>query len=534
MIHSIRGYVLPALAALSLALALGGLSLPALWLGLWISVPLVLLGIYDLLQPSHNVLRNYPVLGHLRFLLEDFGPELRQYFVENNTGGAPFNRDQRSLFYQRAKDVIDKKPFGTELNLYAMGYTWIKHSMRPKTPVENPSQSLRVDVGTDACERPYSASILNISAMSFGALSANAIAALNRGARMGGFSHNTGEGGLSRHHLEPGGDLVWQIGTGYFGCRSPEGGFDPDRFSENAARNSVKMIELKISQGAKPGHGGVLPAAKVSAEIANARGVPQGRECISPSYHSAFETPIQMLEFIAKLRELSGGKPVGFKLCVGDFREFFSVCKAMLETQLLPDFVTVDGAEGGTGAAPIEFSDRLGVPLKDGLHFVHNALVGIGVRDRLRIIASGKTTSAFEISAAMALGADLCNTARGFMFAMGCIQAQSCHTNKCPVGIATQNPYLQRALVVRDKAQRVANFHRNTVEALAEFIAAAGLEHTDELAPQHLYQRTSETEIRSFDRIYDFFEPGQLLDDRADEFLQPYWDAALASSFDPR
>jgi len=500
------------------------------WWGLILTLPLVALGSWDLLQTRHSLLRNYPIIGHLRFLLEESGPELRQYIVESNTEGAPFNRDTRSLLYQRAKNIVDKKPFGTEQDVYAETYAWLAHSMVPKPVVKHASQTFRVDIGGPDCTQPYSCSVLNISAMSFGSLSPNAILALNGGAKKGGFAHNTGEGGISRYHREPGGELTWQIGTGYFGCRNADGRLDRALFSEQARLDAVKMIEIKISQGAKPGHGGILPAKKVTAEIAAARGIPIGEECESPPFHHEFQTPIELCEFIARLRELSGGKPVGFKLCVGRMREFFGVCKAMLETNILPDFITVDGAEGGTGAAPIEFSDHIGVPIREGIVFVHNALEGIGVRDRVKLGASGKRVTAFEIAAAFALGADFCNTARGFMFALGCIQAQSCHTNVCPVGVATQDGWLQRALVPADKSERVYHFHKNTVEALAQVIAASGIEHPSELNHDHLYQRISPTETRSFRDLYDALQPGQLLDGNAGR-LQRSWDAANAASF---
>lgn len=531
MIHKLRGYVLPALTLLTLAFVGLGFVVPGFWWALIGVGPLFLIGLYDAFQTRHAILRNYPVLGHLRFILEDVGPELHQYVVESNTDGRPFDRDQRSLVYERAKNVNDKKPFGTELDTYATGYRWIMHSMRPRPPVEDAARNLRVEVGAGRCARPYSASVLNISAMSFGALSPHAIMALNTGAKKGGFAHNTGEGSLSRYHRKPGGDIIWQIGTGYFGCRTDDGRFDPDLFAEHASLDQVRMIEVKISQGAKPGHGGVLPAAKINKEIAETRGVPMGRDCISPPYHSAFSTPIELLEFIARLRELSGGKPAGFKLCIGDPVEFLAICKAILETGIAPDFITIDGAEGGTGAAPQEFSDHLGVPLREGLLLAHNALVGCNVRDQVRLAASGKCTSAFDLAVALALGANWCNAARGFMMSVGCIQAQSCHTNKCPVGVTTQDPKLYRALVIADKAERAYSFHRNTVAALAEFTAAAGLEHPNDFTPHHIWERISPTDARPLDQIYDFLEPGQLLDGRPGEFLQHYWAGANAESF---
>ena len=530
MIRKIRTQILWALLVASIVL--GWLGGPWLY-GLIGTVPLVLLGVRDVLQTRHSLLRNYPIVGHMRYLIEGTGAELRQYIVESNTEGRPFNRDMRSLIYQRAKNVSDKKPFGTELDVYEEGYGWLAHSMVPKAVCEHPDKLFRIDVGGDDVTQPYSCSVLNISAMSFGSLSGAAIHSLNKGAAKGVFAHNTGEGGISRYHREGGGDLIWQIGTGYFGCRNSEGGFDAGLFGEHARESRVKMIEIKISQGAKPGHGGILPGKKVTREIADARKVPVGETVYSPAYHTAFSTPIGLLEFVRECRKLSGGKPVGFKLCVGRPHEFFAVCKAMHETGILPDFITVDGAEGGTGAAPIEFSDRIGLPLKEGLVFVHNALVGINVRDKVRVAAAGKLVTAFHLASAHALGADWCNSARGFMFSLGCIQAQTCHTNECPVGVATQNPRLARAVVVSDKSERVFHFQRNTVKALAEVVAAAGLGHPNEISPAHIMERTSQTEIRTFARLYNFFEPGQLLEGKANDLLQRHWDAAQAESFAP-
>jgi glutamate synthase domain-containing protein 2 len=531
-IRQIRTQVLQAVVLLDIAFTGAGiLWSPWFLLGLVVSVPLTLVGVTDLLQKEHALLRNYPIIGHLRFLIEGTGAELRQYVVESNTEGRPFNRDTRSLIYQRSKNLVDKKPFGTEKDVYAETYGWLAHSMAPAEVAENASRSFRVDVGGDDCKQPYAASVFNISSMSYGSLSGAAIRALNTGAQRGGFAHWTGEGGISRFHSEPGGDLVWQIGTGYFGCRSGDGGFDADQFKERAHLPQVKMIEIKLSQGAKPGHGGILPARKVTPEIAEARAIPVGKSCVSPPFHREFSTPVGLCEFVAKLRELSGGKPIGFKLCVGRFDEFFAVCKAMLQTGILPDFIAVDGAEGGTGAAPIEFSDNIGVPIREGVVFVHNSLRGIGVRDKVRVAAAGKLVTAYEIAAAMSLGADWINSARGFMFALGCIQAQSCHTNECPVGVATQDPRLARALVVGPKAERVHHFHKNTVEALAEVIAAAGLEHPSELTPKLLFQRISPTDIRSFATLYSRLKEGQLLEGQATELMQPYWDAASAESF---
>ncbi len=324
-------------------------------------------GCVDITQKKHSITRNYPIVGHLRFILEDMGPELHQYLVENNTDGAPFNRDQRSIIYERAKGVTDTKPFGTEQNVYAEGYTFLKHSIATRPVAEDPVRDLRITVGGADCTQPYSLSVLNISAMSFGALGGNAVLAMNTGAKMGNFAHDTGEGGISRYHRGGGGDLIWQIGTGYFGCRSKEtGGFDADLFAKNAVDPQIKMIEIKMSQGAKPGHGGILPGAKVTEEIAEARLVEVGKTVFSPTYHQAFSTPLEMCAFIAQLRELSGGKPVGFKICIGEPREFMAIVKAMMQTGIYADFIVVDGGEGGTGAAPQEFSNSMGFPLAGG------------------------------------------------------------------------------------------------------------------------------------------------------------------------
>jgi len=491
---------------------------------------LTALGTRDLIQTRHSVLRNYPISAHLRFLLEDMRPEMRQYFFESDKDGAPFSRDTRAVAYQRAKMVLDKRPFGTEYDVYAEGFEWVRHSMVPRPPAAAP---FRVRIGGPDCRQPYDASIFNISAMSFGALSPNAIRALNKGARAGNFAHDTGEGGLSAYHRENGGDIIWEIGSGYFGARNPDGTFSPGRFADTAAIDQVKMVELKISQGAKPGHGGVLPGAKVSEEIARTRGVPMGQDCISPSSHSSFSTPIGMMEFIGEMRRLAGGKPAGFKLCVGHPWEFLAVCKAMLSTGIYPDFIVIDGKEGGTGAAPLEFIDHLGMPLREGLNFVHNALVGINARQRIKLGASGKIISAFDIARAMALGADWCNAARGFMFALGCLQSQSCHTGTCPVGVATQDPTRQRALVVGDKWVRVKNFHAATLEALSELVAAAGLDHPDEFAPMHFSRRVSPRTVESFDKLYPTLRQGELLHGTDDPRFRDAWKMASAESFRP-
>jgi glutamate synthase domain-containing protein 2 len=481
--------------------------------GWWAAVPLAaltLLGLADLRQNRHSIQRNYPVIGHIRWMVEAVRPEIRQYLIEADEEAAPFSRSQRQLVYERAKGDSGEHPFGTLLDAYRDGYEFIGHATIPATPAD--PDSFRITIGGPDCTTPYSASVFNISAMSFGALSANAIRALNAGARKGGFSHDTGEGSLSPYHLEMGGDVVWELGSGYFGCRTPEGAFDPDRFVEHARLDQVKMIEIKLSQGAKPGHGGVLPAAKVTPEIAETRGVPLGRDCVSPSRHSAFSTPLELMAFITRLRTLSGGKPVGFKLCLGHPWEFMAMVKAMLESGVTPDFVVVDGTEGGTGAAPTEFSDHVGAPMREGLLFVHNTLVGAGLRDRIKVGVAGKIVSAFDIISVLAIGADWTNAARGFMFALGCVQSRSCNTNRCPTGVATQDRLRQGALVVPDKAERVYNFHRLTLNALSEMLAAAGLEHPDQVKPHHLARRVSATEIRRFSEIHTFLEPGSLLD----------------------
>lgn len=491
---------------------------------------LLALGIVDLLQRKHAIRRNYPILGNLRFLFEFIRPELRQYFFEDDTKAAPFSRNQRSIVYQRAKQDIDKRPFGTQEDVYERRYEWINHSMAP-VHIEN--FDFRVAVGGPDCTQPYSASIFNISAMSFGALSANAVTALNTGARKGNFAHDTGEGGISRYHRAPGGDLVWNIGSGYFGCRDADGHFSEEAFVANATSPQVRMIEIKLSQGAKPGHGGILPGAKVTPEIAEARGVLVGVDCNSPSRHGAFSTPIGLMQFVARLRRLSGGKPVGFKLCVGHPWEWFAIVKAMLQTGITPDFIVVDGAEGGTGAAPVEFTDHVGVPLQDGLLLVHNTLVGVNLRDRIRIGASGKIITAFDIARTLALGADWCNSARGFMFSLGCIQAQACHTDRCPTGVTTQDRLRQQALVVPDKAERVYNFHRNTLRALSELVSAAGLDHPSKLSAEHIVRRISGNEVKLLANLFPFLKRGELLAGTPPyEVYRKYWPMAQAESFE--
>jgi len=503
----------------------------------WLWIPtvgfaaLTLVGLRDLQQTHHAVLRNYPILGHLRYFFELIRPEIRQYLLESDDDEVPFSRDARAIVYQRAKGVEDKRPFGTKMQVYAGGYQWITHSIRPKKIADT---NFRVLIGGPDCTQPYNASVYNISAMSFGALSGNAIQALNKGAKMGGFAHDTGEGGISRYHRESGGDLIYELGSGYFGCRTADGQFDPEKFTAIAASDQVKMIEIKLSQGAKPGQGGVLPASKITPEIAEARDIPMGVDCLSPASHSMFTTPLEMMEFIAKLRKLSNGKPVGFKLCIGHRREFMCIVRAMLETGITPDFIVIDGKEGGTGAAPLEFSNHMGMPLVEGLTFAHNTLRGAGLRDKICIGASGKLIHAFDIARALALGADWVNSARGFMFSIGCIQAQVCHTNRCPSGVATQDKLRQRALVVPDKAQRVANFHRNTLKALGDMTGAAGLMHPSGFLPRHLMMRINDREMVTGEDVSPYMPEGFLLRDEQDAFgYTMRWRRSSSAAFEP-
>jgi glutamate synthase domain-containing protein 2 len=487
------------------------------------------IGLYDLFQTKRAVLKNYPLSARLRFLFEHFRPEIRQYFLESDHDETPFSREQRALVYRRSKGIEGLRPFGTLRNVNAVGHEWINHSM---SPTHLGDVDFRNPIGGPDCTQPYQSSPLNISGMSYGALSPNAIEALNWGAKLGGFAHTTGEGSISRFHRKHGGDLIWQIGSGYFGCRTPEGAFDPEMFTANAADDQVKMIEIKLSQGAKPGHGGILPGAKVTEAIAEARGVKVGQDCISPAAHSEFSTPDGLCRFIARLRHLSGGKPVGLKLCVGHPWEVFAMVKAFHETGITPDFITIDGAEGGTGAAPVEFADHKGAPIREGLMLVHNTLVGMGLRDRIRLIASGKIISGFDMCRMFALGADGCNIARGFMFAVGCIQAQVCHSGKCPTGVASQDPSRYRALVVAEKHQRVANFHRNTLFALKEAVESSGLSRPQDFAPHHLMIRVNSREVRSAASQYLWLEPGELLTgDVSHPAFAKYWDHARPDTF---
>ena len=509
-------------------LGAGVMGLSGWWPALFLCLSVI--GLYDLQQSHHAILRNYPIIGHLRFMLETIRPEIRQYFLESETEASPFSRAQRTLVYSRAKGASDKRPFGTQLDVRAIGYEWINHSI---APTKLAGHDFRVKVGGKACTQPYDISLFNVSAMSFGALSANAVLALNQGAKLGGFAHDTGEGSISRHHRTHGGDLIWEIGSGYFGCRDASGHFSPERFVENVSSPQVKMVEIKLSQGAKPGHGGVLPGPKVTEEIAEARGVMVGQDCVSPATHSSFSTPLELMAFIQQLRTLSGGKPVGIKLCIGHPWEWFAIVKGMLESGIQPDFIVVDGAEGGTGAAPLEFSDHMGMPLQEALRLVHNTLVGAGLRDTIRVGASGKIVSAFDMARTLALGADWCNSARGFMFALGCIQAQTCHTGNCPTGVTTQDPKRQMALVVPSKAERVHNFHSHTLEALQELMEASGLQTPHDFTPRHIMRRVSETQTLHLSELVDTIAPDALL--QSDVSVLPAvfsdWPLSRANSF---
>ncbi|MFE4633609.1 FMN-binding glutamate synthase family protein [Streptomyces sp. NPDC056773] len=500
---------------------------PWWWAPAALLLALALVGVHDLTQRRHSVLRNYPVLGHLRFMLEAVRPELQQYFIERNFDGRPFDRDTRSIVYERAKGTDAEEPFGTERDLYRAGSEYLVPSMAPR-PVRTDPPTVRI--GGPDCTKPYDMALLNVSAMSFGSLSANAVLALNKGANLGGFAHDTGEGGLSEHHLRPGGDLVWEIGTGYFGCRTDDGGFDERKFAEKAATEQVKCVSLKISQGAKPGMGGVLPGTKVTAEIAEVRGVPKGETVVSPPYHRVYSTPRELVRFLARMRELAEGKPVGLKLCVGSRRDFLAVCKAMLEEGTTPDFIVVDGAEGGTGAAPLEFADNVGLPLGEGLMAVHNALVGVGLRDRVRIGAGGKVAIGTDLVKRLLQGADYTNSARAMMFAIGCIQAQRCHTNTCPVGVATQDEERARALDVGDKSQRVRRYQQATVESALRIMAAMGVDDPSGLRPHMLLQRVDPHTVLSYADLYTWLTPGELLVSAPEDWASD-WQAADPDRF---
>ncbi len=504
---------------------------PAALFAFLIVGPLIAVGIVDMTQKTKTLRRLYPLVCHFRYFLESFRPEIQQYFIESDTNGMPISREYRTLVYQRSKGARDTRAFGTVFDANRVGAEWLNHSLSPEPIHDN---NPRIIFGEKNCQQPYAASPLNISAMSYGSLSKNAIEALNKGAKLGGFAHNTGEGGVSPYHLKHGGDLIWQVGTGYFGCRADDGGFSAEKFKETAAQESIKMIEIKLSQGAKPGHGGILPAAKVNEEVAKIRGVPVGKAVISPPGHSAFSTPQGLLDFVAQLRELSGGKPVGFKLCIGHKTEFIALCKAMQKSGITPDFITVDGSEGGTGAAPIELTNSVGTPMRDGLHFVHNALIGFGVRDDIRIIVAGKVISAFHMMRVLALGADTINSARGMMFAIGCIQSRHCNTDKCPTGIATQDPARYKNLDVDVKGDRVSNYHSSMIHHLVDLLAVSGLTHTDQVLPRHINRRVSENHVATYAEIYPTIKDGCLTKKATvpDNWLMD-WNMADVNNWDP-
>lgn len=521
-----RMFVMSAIATPILIALIAPFWPSVLWF-LIIVIPYIALGIYDMTH-LHNILRNYPVIGHLRYLFEFIRPEIQQYFVATNLSGEPFNREQRSLVYQRAKDIEAAHPFGTEYDIIAPGYEYAQHSMSVKKISELES---RTNVGGPQCKKPYNASRLNISAMSFGALSANAILAMNMGAKMGNFAQDTGEGGLCEYHLAGGGAITWEIGTGYFGCRTKDGNFDEIKFAEKANLDAVKMIEIKISQGAKPSHGGLLPAAKVSAEIARVRGIPMGEDCISPPMHKTFNTPVGLCQFIARLREITGGKPIGFKLCIGRHRDFMGICKAMLETGITPDFISIDGAEGGTGAAPLEYSNRIGVPINEALAFVENCLVGVNLRQYIHIIAAGKIVTGFDMVTKIALGADMCNMGRAMMFAVGCIQALRCNTNMCPTGVTTQDPARMKAVVPQHKSIHVYNLHKNTMQSFLDLTGSMGCNHPDDLTPDMIYFRVDEGKSITFCDMFHYVEPGNFLGQNVHPYYKKDWRDASAHHF---
>ncbi len=517
---------------ISIAVLAFMIGISFIWTPIWwfmiLVAPLFFLGLYDIFQRKLNILRNYPVWGHWRYLLLKIRPEIQAYFIDTDQSGKPFNREMRFLVYDRASKSEDVLPFGTQRDVHELGYEWVNHSMAPTKPK---LETVRVKVGGPQCTKPYSSSRLNVSAMSFGAISPEAIRALNRGAKMGNFAQDTGEGGLSKYHLQEGGDIIWEIGTGYFGCRTKDGKFDPEKFKKKAQLENVKMVEIKISQGAKPAHGAILPGPKVTREIAETRGVPIGEDCLSPATHSSFSNPIELMQFVQKLRELSGGKPAGFKLCIGIRNEFMAICKAIHETQIYPDFIVIDGSEGGTGAAPVEFSDFIGTPLTEGLIFAHNCLVGANIRHHIRLVASGKIISGFDIATKIALGADICNSARGMMFSLGCVQSRRCHTNTCPTGVATQDPHRRLALNVDTKAPFVRNFHDATLQSFLHVLGAVGHEKPEELHPAHILRQVAKDKVMSYEDIYTFLEPGQLLDGTAPEAYNELWSLANANSF---
>jgi glutamate synthase domain-containing protein 2 len=504
------GFVIFSICLIAIIAAIAHFLWSPFWWTLIIAIPIILMGLQDILQSKHALLKNFPLLGRSRYMAEWLRPKLYQYFVESDTDGRPFSRIFRSIVYQRAKDELATAPFGTQLNVYDEGYEWMNHSIAAKDP-HTLEEDPRVLIGGPDCKQPYSASLFNVSAMSFGSLSKNAIMALNGGAKIGNFAHNTGEGGISPYHDKFQGDLIYQIGTGYFGCRSKDGGFDPDLYAERTKAPNVKMIELKLSQGAKPGHGGILPAKKVTKEIAEIRSIEMGKDVLSPPYHKAFSTPKGLLKLIQQMRDLSGGKPVGFKLCIGHKAEFLSICKAMVETGIKPDFISVDGGEGGTGAAPLEFSNSVGMPFREGVAFTYDALVGFGLKEDIKIISAGKIVTGFHMFRAFALGADLCYSARAMMMAVGCIQALECNMNTCPTGVATQKEHLVKGLDVSDKKVRVANYHKETVKSFVELMAASGLSQHDQINRSHLYRRIIMNKTMRYDEIYPYLGKNALL-----------------------
>ncbi len=521
-------YVIPLSLLAAAAIAFVQHSWPVSYVLTVLLLALFAVALWDFLQSTHTIRRNYPLVGRIRWLAEDLRPFAQSYFVEGDLEGRPFSHEERALVYARAKGDNDKHPFGTELDVYSDEYDWLSHSALPNADVPD---EWRKRIGETACKQPYDTSLLNISAMSFGSLSARAIEALNAGAKMGGFAHNTGEGSISRYHSSPGGDLIWQLGSGYFGARAKDGKFDLEQFKDNSANPQVKMVEIKLSQGAKPGHGGVLPGKKVTQEIAEARGVPIGETVNSPAAHSAFSTPIELLEWLSELREISGGKPVGIKLCVGQPHEVMALAKAMHQTGLHPDFITIDGAEGGTGAAPLELSNSVGMPLREGLIFMRNALVGAELKDKVALGASGKVHSGAKMAKNFALGADWCNAARPFMFALGCVQSMECHTGHCPTGVATQSSWRQSGLVVEDKAPRVARFHQSTLHSLKEIVTAMGLDNPWQIEPVDMRERVNGARSDSIDKIYSFLKPGELLSDPDRTRYARHWNAASAETF---
>lgn len=529
-----KSFIIGSLFTIALFVLLGFFISNWFYLAFILILPLLLIGFSDIMQNKQAIRKNFPIVGRSRYLAEWLRPKLYQYFVEPDTDGRPFSRIKRNIVYQRAKSVNDTAPFGTQLNVYDEGYEWMNHSIAPLDP-HSMDHHPRVTVGGSDCKKPYSCSIFNVSAMSFGSLSKNAVMALNGGAALGSFAHNTGEGGISKYHDKFNGDLIYQIGTGYFGARTKDGNFSPELFKERTSADNVKMIEIKLSQGAKPGHGGILPAKKATPEIAQIRNIEPYKAVLSPPYHKAFNTPVGLLNFIKECRELSGGKPIGFKLCIGHKSEFLAICKAIVKTGIKPDFISVDGGEGGTGAAPLEFSNSVGVPAKEGLTFAYNALVGFGIKKDIILINAGKIVSGFDIFKSIAMGADLCYSARAMMMAVGCIQALECNHNTCPTGVATQDPELVKGLDVSDKKVRVANYHKETVKSFVELMAAAGLSHSDKINRTHVYQRVDQHLSKSYYKLYPYIPEGCLL---SSESVPRSWKEYMAmadpESFTPK